>query len=76
LRRSAASVANVQAAILWARRTCILQVSRAPKGKSAPRLHGTPGAYVPAVMKDIVFVTVTVAFFWVSWLYAKSFDRL
>jgi hypothetical protein len=28
------------------------------------------------VMKDIVFVTVTLAFFWISWVYAKSFDRL
>jgi hypothetical protein len=29
-----------------------------------------------ARMKDIVFVVVTVAFFAVSWLYAKSFDHL
>jgi hypothetical protein len=28
------------------------------------------------VMKDIVFVAVTLAFFWISWVYAKSFDRL
>ena len=27
-------------------------------------------------MKDIVFIGVTIAFFAVSWLYAKSFDRL
>jgi len=27
-------------------------------------------------MKDIVFVAITLAFFWVSWVYAKSFDRL
>ena len=30
----------------------------------------------PGVMKDFVFVAVTVAFFAVSWLYAKSFDHL
>jgi hypothetical protein len=29
-----------------------------------------------ACMKDIVYVVVTVAFFAVSWLYAKSFDHL
>jgi hypothetical protein len=28
------------------------------------------------VMKDLVFVAVTLAFFWVSWVYAKSFDHL
>jgi hypothetical protein len=28
------------------------------------------------VMKDLIFAAVTVAFFGVSWLYAKSFDRL
>jgi hypothetical protein len=27
-------------------------------------------------MKDIVLVAVTLAFFWVSWTYAKSFDHL
>jgi hypothetical protein len=27
-------------------------------------------------MKDIVFVAVTLGFFWTSWLYAKSFDLL
>jgi hypothetical protein len=27
-------------------------------------------------MKDIAFVAVTLAFFWISWVYAKSFDRL
>jgi len=27
-------------------------------------------------MKDFVFVAVTVAFFALSWLYAKSFDHL
>jgi hypothetical protein len=27
-------------------------------------------------MKDIVFVVVTLAFFGISWVYAKSFDRL
>jgi hypothetical protein len=30
----------------------------------------------PIVMKDIVYVAVTLGFFWVSWVYAKSFDRL
>jgi hypothetical protein len=30
----------------------------------------------PSVMKDIVFVAVSLAFFWISWMYAKSFDRL
>jgi hypothetical protein len=30
----------------------------------------------PIVMKDILFVAVTLAFFWVSWVYAKSFDHL
>jgi hypothetical protein len=30
----------------------------------------------PHVMKDIVFVLVTLAFFGISWVYAKSFDRL
>jgi hypothetical protein len=30
----------------------------------------------PLVMKDIVFVVVTLAFFGISWVYAKSFDRL
>jgi hypothetical protein len=30
----------------------------------------------PGVMKDIVFVAVTLAFFWVSWVYAKSTDHL
>ena len=29
-----------------------------------------------SVMKDIVFIIVTLAFFGVSWVYAKSFDRL
>ena len=55
---------------------CILQASRASRANGAPRRPGTPGAYVPVDMKDIIFVTVTVAFFWVSWLYTKSFDRL
>lgn len=27
-------------------------------------------------MKDVAFLMVTVAFFAVTWLYAKSFDRL
>jgi hypothetical protein len=36
---------------------------------------GTPDAQ-PGRMKDFVFVVVTVAFFAVSWLYAKSFDHL
>ncbi|HEV3030972.1 MAG TPA: hypothetical protein VG319_04980 [Polyangia bacterium] len=36
---------------------------------------GTPDARTGR-MKDFVFVAVTVAFFAVSWLYAKSFDRL
>jgi hypothetical protein len=31
---------------------------------------------VLGVMKDIVFVIVTLAFFGVSWVYAKSSDRL
>jgi hypothetical protein len=37
---------------------------------------GTPDALSSGVMKDIVFVAVTLAFFWVSWVYAKSFDHL
>jgi hypothetical protein len=28
------------------------------------------------IMKDLTFVLVTLAFFAVSWLYAKSFDHL
>jgi hypothetical protein len=31
---------------------------------------------VLGAMKDIVFIIVTLAFFGVSWVYAKSFDRL
>jgi len=27
-------------------------------------------------MKDLLFIAVTVAFFAVGWLYAKSFDQL
>jgi len=27
-------------------------------------------------MKDIVFVAITIGFFWISWVYATSFDRL
>jgi len=27
-------------------------------------------------MKDLVFIGITVAFFTVGWLYARSFDRL
>jgi len=27
-------------------------------------------------MKDLIFIGVTVAFFAVGWLYAKSFDRI
>jgi len=27
-------------------------------------------------MKDFIFIAATVAFFAVSWLYAKSFDHL
>ena len=27
-------------------------------------------------MKDIIFVAVTLGFFWISWVYAKSFDHL
>jgi hypothetical protein len=27
-------------------------------------------------MKDVVFIAVTIAFFAVAWLYAKSFDHL
>jgi len=27
-------------------------------------------------MKDLLFVGITVAFFAVAWLYARSFDRL
>jgi hypothetical protein len=37
---------------------------------------GTLDALTTVVMKDITFVAVTAAFFWVSWIYAKSFDRL
>jgi hypothetical protein len=48
----------------------------AARPKTAPPLRGTVGAYVPGVMKDIIFVAVTLAFFGVSWVYAKSFDRL
>jgi hypothetical protein len=29
-----------------------------------------------SVMKDIVFIIVTLAFFGISYVYAKSFDRL
>ena len=28
------------------------------------------------VMKDILFIALPLAFFWVSWVYAKSFERL
>jgi hypothetical protein len=38
--------------------------------------HGTPDARETSVMKDLVFVGVTVAFFALAWLYTKSLDRL
>jgi hypothetical protein len=28
------------------------------------------------VMKDIAFVAVTLAFFWISWVYTQSVDHL
>jgi hypothetical protein len=40
------------------------------------RGHGTPGATTQLVMKDIVFIVVTLAFFGIAWVYAKSLDRL
>jgi hypothetical protein len=30
----------------------------------------------PGVMNDLVFVAITVAFFALAWIYARSFDRL
>jgi hypothetical protein len=30
----------------------------------------------PAVMKDLILIAVSVAFFAVGWLYVRSFDRL
>jgi len=29
-----------------------------------------------STMKDLLFVAITVGFFAISWLYARSFDRL
>jgi hypothetical protein len=43
----------------------VLSLAHQPLGKS----KGSP-------MKDLVFVVVTAAFFAVTWIYAKSFDRL
>jgi hypothetical protein len=30
----------------------------------------------PAAMNDLIFIGVTVAFFALSWLYARSLDRI
>jgi hypothetical protein len=46
--------------------------TRAARGRALAR----PVLLFPVVMKDIVFVAVTVGFFWISYVYAKSFDRL
>jgi hypothetical protein len=45
-----------------------------PTAEQAPP-DGTGDAQ-PGVMKDVVFVAVTFAFFGVAWLYARALDRL
>jgi hypothetical protein len=42
----------------------------------AGNVHGTPDAVGLMQMKDIVLIGVAVAFFALSWIYARSFDRL
>ena len=48
---------------------------RRRRGQGRPRPLARPMLTV-GLMKDFVFVAVTVAFFAVSWVYAKSFDHL
>ena len=38
--------------------------------------HGTRDAVGPMQMKDLVLIGVSVAFFVVAWVYARSFDHL
>jgi hypothetical protein len=47
--------------------------------RAAAQTRGTPdaeGRGGDQLMKDVVFVAVTLAFFAVCWLYAESFERL
>jgi hypothetical protein len=52
---------------------CNPRVGRAPDAR--PFGAGTLDA-VCRGMKDLLFVAVTIVFFSMSWLYAKSFDHL
>jgi hypothetical protein len=45
-------------------------------GRSHASSIGTTNAGVTVIMKDLVFVGITLAFFWIAWVYTKSFDRL
>jgi hypothetical protein len=45
----------------------------------APTVRAEPGttdAVSTVIMKDLVLVTVTLAFLGVAWLYTRSFDHL
>jgi hypothetical protein len=49
-------------------------------GRCYSRHHGSAFCFLQplseVVMKDLVFVAVTAAFFALAWIYTKSFDRL
>jgi hypothetical protein len=49
---------------------------RAQACRFAGCARGTPDAVRREQMKDIVLIAVTVAFFALSWIYARSFDHL
>ena len=50
-------------------------VARPRDGKAASR-GGTSRALFDSAMKDLVYVGMTLAFFWIAWAYAKSLDHL
>jgi hypothetical protein len=39
-------------------------------------VRGTPDALKAVQMKDLLLIGVTVAFFALAWVYARSFDHL
>jgi hypothetical protein len=59
-----------------------LQSATATTTREAPRREAAPprslarSMLLPAPMKDIVLIGVSVAFFALSWLYVKSFDHI
>lgn len=59
-----------------ARADCTLQGFPTDAARESRPVAGTPSAQYLTVMKDVLFIVVTAAFFALSWAYTKSFDRL